>query len=150
MVTFGPALVKVGLATDVHQVQLVNQTMPFQQTEGAIDSYPVNARVLLLGFAENLAGIQVLFCGFNDAKDCPPLARQSNATGCQFSQQVAWRLGFRQGHGISSAIGLQAGNCSSAAFYGHLTDKLPAIASNSAGALSHCCNSVATKFAFLP
>lgn len=73
MVTVRPAFVEVFFALHVHEVKLVDQTMPFQQLERAIYRDAIDTRIELACMAQDLGSIQMLLCGFNHAQDRPPL-----------------------------------------------------------------------------
>src|ERR1700730_9535223 len=55
------------LALHVHQVELVDQAMTLEQIDGAVDGDPVDLRINLAGFAQDLAGVEVLFGGLHDS-----------------------------------------------------------------------------------
>jgi hypothetical protein len=76
VVTVRPAFVEVFFALHVHEVKLVDQAMPFQQLERAIDRDAIDTRIELARMAQNLGSIQMLLGGFNHAKDRPPLVRE--------------------------------------------------------------------------
>ncbi|HTM37216.1 MAG TPA: hypothetical protein VL156_10750 [Terriglobales bacterium] len=67
--------VKVLLALHVHQIKFVDQPVTLEQIECAVDSHPVNSRVQFLCMTQDLGCIQVLFGGFDDAENGPPLMR---------------------------------------------------------------------------
>ena len=73
------AFVVMFLALHVHEVELVHQPVPLQQTERAIHSHAVNSWVHPARAAENLAGIEMLFGGFDHAENRAPLARHAQA-----------------------------------------------------------------------
>jgi hypothetical protein len=80
VIAFGTALVKVLFSLKMHEIQLVYQAMPLEKFEGAIHRNAVDVRIDAAGFTEQLAGVQVLFCSFYDAKDRAALAGHANAT----------------------------------------------------------------------
>src|SRR6201995_2191520 len=79
MVASGTALIEMALPLDMHQVQLVNQTLPFQQSQCAIHGDPVNFGINLARLAQDLAGIEMLFCSLHNAEDGAALAGEANA-----------------------------------------------------------------------
>jgi hypothetical protein len=78
----------------MHQVEFVNQSVPLQQSEGAINRDPVDLRIKPAGASQQLAGIEVLFGGFHDAKNGAALAGHAQAARHEFSLQTSRNLGF--------------------------------------------------------
>ena len=91
------AFVIVFLTFQVHEVEFVNQAMALQQVQRPVDGDPVNLRIKFSRFAENLAGIQVLFCSFHHFEDGATLMRHAQATGHQFGLKASRCLRFWQG-----------------------------------------------------
>jgi len=98
------ALVEMLLALHVHQIQLIDQPVALQQTQRAINSDPVDLRVDPAGAAENLAGIEMLLGGFDNAKNRATLARHAQATRHQLSLQPSRSFCLGKGHGDALRI----------------------------------------------
>src|ERR1700682_334086 len=99
MVPPWPAFVEVFLALHMHQVEFVNQAVPFQKSKRAVDRDPVNLRVETAGTPQQLAGIEVLLGGFHHAEDGAALTRHAQSARHEFSLQTSRNLGFGQWHG---------------------------------------------------
>jgi hypothetical protein len=67
VIALRPALVKVLLALHVHQVELVDQAMPLEQFESAIDGHAIDAGVKFARLAQNLSRVHVLLGSFDNA-----------------------------------------------------------------------------------
>ena len=81
VITLRPPLVEMFFALHVHQVKLINQAIALEQLERSIYRDPIDAGIDLARMAQNLRGIEMLFCGFNDAENCSTLVRQAEAAG---------------------------------------------------------------------
>jgi diacylglycerol kinase len=77
MVPLRASLVKMLLALHMHQVEFVNQAMPFQQIQGSIDRNSINAGIELARMAKDLGSIKVLFRIFDNFENRPALMRHS-------------------------------------------------------------------------
>jgi hypothetical protein len=93
-------LVVVPIATQMQQVQFVNQAMLFEQINGAVDGNQVHARVDPLRALQDLIDVQVLLCIVHHLQNHAPLPRQADASCAQRLLQSA--SGFR---GIESLTG---------------------------------------------
>jgi hypothetical protein len=93
------ALVEVFLALHMHEVEFVNQSVPLQQSESAVDSHPIDLGINPAGAPQQLAGVKVLFGGLHYAENGAALASHAQPAGHEFSLQTSWNLGFRQWHG---------------------------------------------------
>lgn len=80
VVTLRTALVEVLLPLHMHQIELIDKAMSFQEAQRAIDGYPVNLRIHFPSFAKYLAGIEVLLRGLDHAKNGPALMSHPQAT----------------------------------------------------------------------
>jgi hypothetical protein len=80
VIPLGTALIVVLLALHMHQVKFIDQTVPLQQAERAIDGDPVDLRIKAASAPQQLAGIKVLFGGFDDAEDGAPLAGHAQSS----------------------------------------------------------------------
>jgi hypothetical protein len=61
-------------AVEVHQIELIDQSMPFQQGERPIDGHTINVGSDFAGTPENLRRIQVLLRSLYNAQDGAALA----------------------------------------------------------------------------
>lgn len=89
MVTLRPSLVEVALALYVQQIEFIHQALTLEEGEGAIDRYPIDVRVDLGSFAQDLCGVEMLAGIFNDLQDDAPLAGQANPSCHQSGLQSA-------------------------------------------------------------
>jgi hypothetical protein len=94
VVPLRPPLVVVLLALHVHQVKFVNQAVPLQQAKRAINRHSINLRIEAACAAEQLAGVKVLFGGFNHAEYRTALAGHAESTRHQFGLKTSWDLGL--------------------------------------------------------
>ena len=67
MITLRLALVKMFFTLQVHEIEFIDQTMPFKQLKGAVYRYAVNSRIDLASPAKKLAGIEMLLCRLDNA-----------------------------------------------------------------------------------
>ena len=84
MVPLWAALIEMFLALHVHQVEFVNQSMPLQKSERAIDRDAVDLRVKPAGVPQQLTGIQMLFGRFHHAEDGSALTGHAQTARHQF------------------------------------------------------------------
>ncbi len=77
------ALIEVSLALHVQQVQFIDQSLPLQQGQGAIDGDAVDRGIYLGSLAQNLCGVEVLFCRFDDFQDDTALPGQADSAAQQ-------------------------------------------------------------------
>ena len=95
MIALWPALIEMFFALHMHQVEFIHQTIALQQLQGSIHRDPVDAGIDLPRMAKNLRGIEMLFCGFNDAENRSPLMSEPKAARGQCRLQVTRRFGVR-------------------------------------------------------
>jgi hypothetical protein len=86
MVTANTALIEMALAFHVHEVEFVHHTLSLEQSKCAIDSDPINPRIDLLRFAQDLWGIEMSIGSFNDADDNTTLAGDSDSARCKIGE----------------------------------------------------------------
>jgi hypothetical protein len=98
VVPLGAAFVVVFLALHVHEIEFVNQTMSLEQSQGAIDSDPVNLGIEAAGAAQQLTGVKVLLGGLDHAQNRAALARHAQSARHQFRLQASWNLSLGQWH----------------------------------------------------
>ena len=67
------ALVEVALSLYVHKVELVDQALALQKADGAVYRDAVDIGIKTASFAQNLASVEMLLGGFDDAQDGAPL-----------------------------------------------------------------------------
>ena len=89
------ALVVVAFAVDVHQVEFVDQPLPLEQPQGAVDRAAVDAGIDLLRLAQDLAGVQMLLGGFHHAQDGAPLLRHAEPALGEVGLESARHFGLR-------------------------------------------------------
>lgn len=91
-------LIVMTLAVEVHKVEFVNEAVALEQAQGAIDRAAVDARIEALRFSQNLAGVQMLVSGFDDAQDRTPLLGHANAALREVRLQTSGNFGLRKRH----------------------------------------------------
>ena len=89
VVALRAALVIMFLALHVHEIQFVDQAMSFEQTESAINGDSVDVGIETAGVAQDLAGVEVLFGGFDHAEDGAALVGHAQAAGHKFGLQAS-------------------------------------------------------------
>jgi len=72
-------LVEMLVATKMEQVELVDQTVAFEQINGAVNGHAVDARVELLRALKNGAGVEVTLGFVHHLEEDPSLACQAHA-----------------------------------------------------------------------
>jgi hypothetical protein len=95
MIALRTTLVKMLFSLQVHEIEFVNQAVALEQMQGAIDGDAIDLRVDATGFAEDLAGVEMLFGGFDDAEDGAALAGHTQPARHQFCLKTARSFGFR-------------------------------------------------------
>jgi hypothetical protein len=95
VIPLGTALVVVLLALHMHEVKFIDQTVPLQQAKRAIYGDPVDLRIEAASAPQQLAGIKVLFGGFDDAQDGAPLTGHAQSARHQLGLETSWNLGLR-------------------------------------------------------
>ena len=80
VVALWPSLVEMLFSLHVHEIEFINQSMPLQQFESAIDSYAINPWVKFARLAQDLRGVHVKLGGFDHAQDGSALVGQTKAT----------------------------------------------------------------------
>ena len=63
------ALIEVAFPLYMQQVQLVHQPVPLQQRKRAVDRHPIDVGIDLGRLAQDLRGIQMLFCRLDNFQD---------------------------------------------------------------------------------
>jgi hypothetical protein len=94
VVTLRAALVKMFFSLHVHEIEFIDQAVPLEQTEGAVDGDAVDVGIEAAGVAQDLAGVEVLFGGFDHAQDGAALMRHAEAAGHQFGLQASGGFGL--------------------------------------------------------
>ena len=98
MVALQLALVVVSLAVDVHQVEFVDQSLPLEQPQRAIDRAAIDAGIDFLRLAQNLAGVEVLAGSLHHAEDGASLLRHANSAlgevRLQSARHFVWGSGM--------------------------------------------------------
>ena len=98
VIALGPSLVVMLLSLQMHQVKFVDQAVPFQEIQGPIYGDTIDLRIDLPRFAQNLTGVQMLLCGFNDAENRAPLAGHPQAASHELCLQAAGNFSLRKRH----------------------------------------------------
>jgi hypothetical protein len=98
VVALRAAFVKMFLSLHVHEIEFVDQAVALQQSEGAIYGDAVDLGIELAGLAQDLAGIEMLFGGFDDAEDGATLMGHAQAARHQFSLEPSGSFGLRKWH----------------------------------------------------
>jgi hypothetical protein len=86
VITLRPTLIEVFFSLQVHEVQFVYQTMTLQQAERSVNRNAIDLGIDLAGFAQNLAGIEMLLGGLDDTQDSPALPRHAQSAGVAWGQ----------------------------------------------------------------
>lgn len=79
VIAVGTTLIVVFFSLQMHEIELVDQAMTFEQAEGAIDGDAVDTGIEFAGFAKKLAGIEVGFGGLDDLEDGATLTGHAEA-----------------------------------------------------------------------
>jgi hypothetical protein len=106
VVALRAAFIEMLFAFHVHEIKFVNQAVTLEQIESAIDGNPIDLRIDFAGPAENLASVEMLFGGFDDAENGAALAGHAQAAGHQFRLESARNLGLWQGHIVETQLQL--------------------------------------------
>ena len=72
-------LVEVLLALHVHKIEFVNESMPLQELEGAVNGNAIDGGIKLAGMAQDLRSIKVLLGVLDHAEDGATLPSQAKA-----------------------------------------------------------------------
>jgi hypothetical protein len=99
VVPLRPTLVEVLLTLHVHEIEFVNQSVPLQKSQSAIDSDPVNLRIDPSRSSQQLTGVKVLLGSFHHTQNGPALARHAQPARHKFGLQTSRDLSFWKGHG---------------------------------------------------
>ncbi len=100
MVALRTSLIIVLFALHVHEVEFVDQALPLEQFQRAINRDSIHLGIDFLGAPQNLAGIEMLLRGFDNAENRAALLRHTQASRHQFGLQTARNLGLRQRHKV--------------------------------------------------
>jgi hypothetical protein len=98
VVALGAALEVMFFTMHVHEIEFIDQAMSFEQAEGAVDGDAVDVGIEAAGVAQDLAGVEVLFGGFDHAQDSAALAGHAQAARHKFGLQASRGFGLGQGH----------------------------------------------------
>jgi hypothetical protein len=92
------AFVVVAFAVEVHEVEFVDEPVALEQAQGAVDGAAIDAGIKALGFAQDLAGVQVLVGGFDNAQDGAALVGHADPALGKVRLETARDFGLRKGH----------------------------------------------------
>jgi hypothetical protein len=95
VVALRAALVIMLFSLHVHEIEFIDQAMPLEQTQGAIDGHAVNVRIEPPSVAQDLAGVEMLFGGLDHAQDGAALPGHAQAARHEFCLQASRSLGLR-------------------------------------------------------
>jgi hypothetical protein len=79
MVAGAVSFVIVAVATEVEEIEFVDEAFLFEQVDGAVDSDEVDFRINLLSAFEDLIDVEMLLGGIHDLEDDAALACKTNA-----------------------------------------------------------------------
>src|ERR1700691_977994 len=99
VVALWPPLIKVLLALHVHEVEFIHQAMPLEQLESAIHRDSIYLGIEFARSAQNLAGVEMLFRGLDNAEDGTALMCHAQAARHQFGLQSSRSFSLGQRHG---------------------------------------------------
>lgn len=89
MIALGTAFVVVLLALHVHKIEFVDQAVAFEQADSAVHGHTVDLGIEFAGFAQDLAGVEVLLGRFHDREDGAALASHAQAAGHEFGLEAS-------------------------------------------------------------
>lgn len=92
------ALVIMALAVEVHEIEFVDQSVTFEQAESAIHGAAIDTGVEALRLPQNLACVQMLVGGFDDAQNRAALLSHPNAALGEMRLQMSRYFGLRKRH----------------------------------------------------
>lgn len=95
VVALWTALIVMFLSLHMHEIKLVHQTVSLEQAQSTVDGYSINVGIETARTAQELAGIQMLFGGFDHPQDRSALTRHAQAARHQFGLKTS--RGFRLG-----------------------------------------------------
>jgi len=98
------ALVVMPLAVDVHQIEFIDQALPFQQAQCAVDGAAVDGGIDPLRLAQNLGGIQMLARRLHHAQDGAPLLGHANSAFREMGLQPARHFGLWEWHTSGTSL----------------------------------------------
>jgi hypothetical protein len=82
----------VSLAVDVHQVELVNQTVPFKQLQGPVNRAAIHAGIQPLRPAQKLCRIQMFSGGLHHPQNGATLLGHADSAVGKVGLQAAWHF----------------------------------------------------------
>jgi len=100
VVPLGTALVVVFLALHMHQIKFIDQAVPLEQAEGAVDGNAIDLGIEATRAAQQLAGVEVLLGSFDHAENGATLTGHAQSTRHQLGLQTSRNFGLWQWHGI--------------------------------------------------
>ena len=89
MIARAVAFVEVAVATQVEQIEFVNQTLAFEQVERAIDGDAGDAGIEFLGAFEDFSGVEMAARCFHDLEQDAALFGEADAARSEGLLQVA-------------------------------------------------------------
>jgi hypothetical protein len=87
------SFVVVAVAAKVKEIELVNQTLFFEEVDGAVDGDEMDFGADFLGAIEDLVDVEMLFGGIHHLEDNAALAGETNAALAEGVLEVAGGFG---------------------------------------------------------
>jgi hypothetical protein len=103
VISLRATFVVVFFTLQMHEIELVDQTLALEQVEGAVDGDTIDLGIELSGTAKDSGGVEVLLGGFDDAEDHFALAGHAKAAGHELGLEATGLLGLRKRHGNHSS-----------------------------------------------
>jgi hypothetical protein len=103
VIAWAVGFVIVTVATEMQKIELVDETLPLEKVDGAVDRNKMDVGIDLLGALEDLIDVEMLFGAVHDLEDDTALAREANAALAQRLLEVARGVG-----GIDTLAGRDA------------------------------------------
>jgi hypothetical protein len=86
MVATRAPFVEVAFAFDMHKVEFIDQTLPFQKGKCPIHGYTIDARINLLCFSQDLGSVEVAVGCLDDPHNDSPLSRHADTARCKIGE----------------------------------------------------------------
>ena len=103
VIAWAVSFVIVTVTTEMQNIELVDETLPLEKVDGAVDRNKMDVGIDLLGALEDLIDVEMLFGAVHDLEDDTALAREANAALAQRLLEVARGVG-----GIDTLAGRDA------------------------------------------
>jgi len=100
------AFVIMFFSLHVHQIEFIDQAMPFEQTKSAVNRHAVNMRIEPARVTQDLAGVEMLLRGLDDAQNGTALPGHAQAARHEFCLQASGSFSLWQRHIIDTELQL--------------------------------------------